>query len=269
MIDLLFIRRIKLSFLFASLFLAQNLFALGVTGHRVVAEIAQRHLTSKAKKELFQLIGKESLALWANWPDFIKSDTTHTWDHTSLWHYVNMPGNLGKETFVEQLKNLQGENLYTQIQAMVKQLKNKSLPLQQRQIALRFLIHLVGDLHQPLHVGREEDQGGNKITVYWFEKKTNLHSVWDSDLIDFQKYSYTEYANVLDIEDKNQVWSWQQSSLEDWFYESHVLANKVYQKSPAETKLGYGYNYIFQNDLDNLLLKGGVRLAALLNEVLK
>jgi hypothetical protein len=180
-----------------------------------------------------------------------------------------MPGNLSKETFIQQLKILPGENLYTQIQAMVKQLRNKSLPKTQRQIALRFLIHLVGDLHQPLHVGREEDQGGNKITVYWFEKKTNLHAVWDSELIDFQKYSYSEYANVLDIAEKSVIKSWQQSPLEDWFYESHVLANTVYQKSPPEAKLGYGYNYIFQNDVDSLLLKAGVRLAELLNQAFK
>ena len=264
----LFKRCIKISVLFAGLFIARDVSALGVTGHRVVAEIAQHHLSSKAKKELFQLIGKESLAMWANWPDFIKSDTTHTWDQVSKWHYVNMPGNLSKDTFIAKLKNLPGENLYTQIQAMVKQLKDKSLPLLQRQIALRFLIHFVGDLHQPLHVGREEDLGGNRITVYWFEKKTNLHSVWDSDLIDFQKYSYTEYANVLDIANKDQVRSWQQTSLEDCFYESHVLANRIYQLSPAEAKLGYGYNYIFANDLDNLLLKGGIRLAALINQAL-
>ena len=269
MINLSLNRCIKISFLLTGLFITQNVSGLGVTGHRVVAEIAQRHLSSKAKKELFQLIGKESLAMWSNWPDFIKSDTTHTWDHASRWHYVNMPGNLSKETFVTQLKNLEGENLYTQIPAMVKQLKDKSLPREKRLIALRFLIHLIGDLHQPLHVGREEDLGGNRISVYWFEKKTNLHAVWDADLIDFQKYSYTEYANVLDIANKEQVRLWQQSSLEDWFYESHVLANIVYQKSPAESKLGFGYNYIFQDDLDNLLLKGGVRLAELLNQAFK
>lgn len=269
MINSLFRYFRKLFFLLIFLSITKHLFALGVTGHRVVAEIAQHHLTSKAKKELFKLIGNENLAMWSNWPDFIKSDTTHTWDNASRWHYVNMPGNLSKDSFVVQLRKLPGENLYTQIGAMVKHLKDKSLPLKQRQIALRFLIHLIGDLHQPLHVGREEDQGGNKFTVYWFEKKTNLHSVWDSDLIDFQKYSYTEYANVLDIADKDQVRSWQQSSLEDWFYESHVLANIVYQQSPPEAKLGYGYNYIFQNDLDNLLLKAGVRLAELLNQALK
>jgi len=257
---------IKVCLLFTVIFISLNAFSWGVTGHRVVAEIAQHHLSKKAKKELFKLFGNESLAWWSNWPDFIKSDTTHTWDGVSPWHYVNIAGNMDKETFINTLKNLPGKNLYTQIKAMTAELKDKSLPIEQRQTALRFLIHFVGDLHQPLHVGRAEDQGGNKIIVYWFDKKTNLHSLWDSGLIDFQQYSFTEYANQLNIAPEEQIKAWQQSSLEDWFYESYVLANKVYASAEAEAKLGYQYNYIFQKDLDNQLLKGGLRLAGILNE---
>lgn len=244
-------------------------FSWGVTGHRVVGEIAQRHLTKKAKKELQNLIGMESLSLWANWADFIKSDTTHTWDHVSKWHYVNLPGNLGKEDFLAALQNLKGENLYTQIKALTTELKDKSLTIEKRQIALRFLVHFVGDLHQPLHVGREEDLGGNRVKVSWFDKQTNLHTVWDSEIVEFQQYSYTEYACNLDIANEEEVKNWQQSSLEEWFYESYVLANKVYASVPADGKLGYKYNYIFKTDLDLQLLKGGLRLAKILNEALK
>ncbi len=241
-------------------------FCWGVTGHRVVGEIAQRHLSKKAKRGLRDLIGRENLAMWANWPDFIKSDTTHTWDMASKWHYINMPGDLSKEDFISRLQKLQGENLYTQIKAMVAQLKDHTLSDEKRQIALRFLIHFVGDLHQPLHVGREADQGGNKIAVNWFDKQTNLHSVWDNSLVEFQQYSYSEYAAILDIASEETVEAWQDSSLEEWFYESYVLANKVYASVPADGKLGYKYNYIFQKELDLQLLKGGVRLAELLND---
>lgn len=244
----------------------QYSFAWGTTGHRVVAEIAQRHLSKKAIKGVKELIGDERLAYWANWPDFIKSDTTHTWDKASKWHYVDLPGNIDKETFNQDLEQLHGENLFTQITAMVTQLKDKSLPLEKRKNALSFLIHLIGDLHQPLHVGRDEDQGGNKITVYWFEKKTNLHSLWDSGLIDSEQYSYTEFATVLDVANKEQVNTWQQSSLKDWFYESHVLADKVYSLTPPDSKLSYKYVYVFQHDLEMQLLKAGVRLAQVLNE---
>lgn len=260
---------IKLTFLFLILFLPIFSFCWGVTGHRVVAEIAQRHLTHKAKKELHKLIGRETLAQWANWPDFIKSDTTDTWKHTSKWHYVDLPANLTKEEFIADLKKLPGENLYTQIQAMSRQVADHSLSTEQRRTALFFLIHLVGDLHQPLHVGRDEDQGGNKIKVSWFDRPTNLHSVWDNALVDFQQYSYTEYASILDIVGKNQINEWQDSPLEDWFYDSYLLANKIYALTPPDAKLSFRYNYLFKNDLDNQLLKGGLRLAKVLNEVLK
>lgn len=259
----------KPAFLSIALFAPLFSFCWGVTGHRVIAEIAQNHLTKKAKKELHNLIGKETLAQWANWADFIKSDTTHTWDKASKWHYVDLPANLDKEKFIATLKKLPGENLYTQIQAMSKQLADHSLSIEQRQIALRFLIHFVGDLHQPLHVGHEEDQGGNKIKVTWFDKPTNLHSVWDNALVDFQQYSYTEYARILDIASDEQINEWQNSSLEDWFYDTYLIAQKVYSLSPENAKLGYLYNYIFKTDLDNQLLKGGIRLAKILNEALK
>jgi hypothetical protein len=94
-----------------------------------------------------------------------------------------LPGNINKTDFINGLKKLEGKNLYTQIQEMAAQIKDKNLKLEKRQIALRFLIHLNSDLHQPLHVGRSEDQGGNKISVNWFDNKTNLHSVWDEKLI--------------------------------------------------------------------------------------
>lgn len=246
----------------------QYCFAYGTTGHRVVAEIAQRHLSKHARKELKKLIGNQQLAFWANWPDFIKSDTTGQWKSASAWHYVNVPSGLPKDQFVAQLKALPGQNLYTQMAAMEAQIKDKSLPLEKRQIALRFLIHLVGDLHQPLHLGREEDLGGNKIKVTWFGKPTNLHAVWDEALVDFQQYSYTEYATVLDVVDKNQQNIWVNSPVEDWFYESHVLADKVYAQTPDGSKLSFGYNYLFVNDLNEELAKGGLRLAKILNEIL-
>lgn len=245
------------------LVLCQPAYSWGVLGHRIVAEIAQAHLSKKAKKELKKMIGSETLAWWSNWPDFIKSDTT--WNHASPWHYVDLPGHMEKENFVSELKKLPGKNLYSQIQSTMAELKNRSLPIEKRRTALYFLIHLVGDLHQPLHVGRDEDAGGNRIIVYWFDKKTNLHSLWDSMLIEFQQYSYTEYAKLLNLASEEQAKVWQNTSLEDWFYESHVASDSIYAATPAESKLSYRYNYQFQKMLEQQLLKGGVRLAALLN----
>lgn len=256
---------LKSSLFIFTLLIYQAAFSWGVTGHRVVAEIAQQHLSKKARKEIKKLFGHESLAWWSNWGDFIKSDST--WDHAYNWHFVNLPGHLSKDSFMVRLKNLPGKNLYTQIQELSSQLKDKSLPVEQRQIALRLLIHFVGDLHQPLHVGRAEDLGANKIVVYWFDKKTNLHSLWDSGLIDFQQYSYSEYAKLLDIADEEHVKQWQATSLEDTFYETYVLADSVYASAENEAKLGYKYNFKFQHTLDEQLLKGGIRLAGMLNAI--
>lgn len=258
----------KLLALLLLLATARSGYSWGVTGHRVVAEIAQRHLTPRAARALQQLIGPQRLAFWANWPDFIKSDTTGRWKPMSRWHYVDLPGQLSKPEFVRQLKALKGENLYTQIIAMTAELKDKQLPTEQRQVALRFLVHLAGDMGQPLHVGRSGDQGGNRISLYWFDKKTSLHALWDEALVDFQQWSYTEYATVLDVADKDQVAAWQRGTPADWLYESHVLADKVYALSPPDARLGYQYNYLFAQDLNDQLLKSGLRLAALLNEAL-
>jgi len=268
MIKLLKHTTIRIFFLLAVTITPFFAYCWGITGHRVIGEIAQRNLSKKAKKELRELIGNETLAQWANWADFIKSDTTHTWDQASKWHYVNLPENLSKEQFILALQQLPGENLYSQIKAMAIAVKNESLPQEQRKNALSFLVHLVGDLHQPLHVGREADQGGNRIKVTWFDKTTNLHSLWDNALVENQQYSYTEYATILNIPSESEIKFWQQSSLEEWFYESYQLANKVYALTPADSKLSYQYNYIFQKDLDQQLLKGGIRLAKMLNDLL-
>ncbi len=263
---IIYFRRLILTTLFVFLLFFQYGFAWGVTGHRVIAEIAQRHLDNRARKALKELIGNQSLAYWANWADFVKSDSTYR--YASRWHYVDLPPHMEKDTFVSALRALPGKNLFSQIPVLEEMVKDKSLSSDQRLFALKYLIHLIGDLHQPLHVGRDEDQGGNKIKLTWFGKPTNLHIVWDELLVDFQQWSYTEYATVLDTVDKTNVAQLQSGSLEDWFYESHVLSDKIYDNTKSDSQLSYRYNYLFVQDLNDQLLKGGLRLARILNELL-
>ncbi|WP_143309640.1 S1/P1 nuclease [Chitinophaga vietnamensis] len=244
-------------------------FAWGPIGHRVVAEIAWQHLTPKARQAVTAILGRESLAMIANWPDFIKSDTTHRYDHTNTWHYLDFPGGVSRAEFDSLLKAATGENLYVETQAMIKELKNRSLPKDQKQFALSFLVHMLGDMHQPLHVGHDEDQGGNKISVQWFNQPSNLHHVWDEQLIDFQQLSYTEYTKAIDIASPEQVKAYQAGTIADWMFESHELADKVYGYTKPDSKLSYRYNYVFINDLNKQLLKGGLRLAAVLNGIFK
>ena len=240
--------------------------AWGVTGHRVVAEIAENHLTNRAKRKLKKLIGKQKLAYWANWPDNVRNSPE--WKNTSTWHYVNIPPQETKEQFIEQLKNNTTPNIYTAIQNVKGIIVDKNTPDADREIYLRFLVHFLGDMMQPMHTGREEDLGGNLIKIQFFKKDTNLHSLWDSGLIDNTKYSYTEYARVLDVKSKEEIKQIQSGSLEDWFYESHQAANQLY----ASVKPGENYSYDYQQQynalLERQLLHAGLRLAKILNEVL-
>ena len=250
-------------------FLASSLYsyAWGLTGHRIVAEIAENHLSGKTKREIKKLMGKERLAYWANWPDFIKSDTTGVWKQTSNWHFVNIDPKTDFKAFETELKAQAGTSLYSQIKVLSSQVKDKNTPEKDRKIALVFLIHMMGDLVQPMHTGRAEDLGGNKINVTYFGEKSNLHSVWDGKLIDSQKYSYTEYAKLLDIKTKNEVAEIQKGTLEDWLYDSHKIANKVYAQTPEGSKLAYDYQYKFNATVERQLLYGGLRLAKLLNDL--
>lgn len=242
-------------------------FAWGVTGHRIVAEIAQHHLSRRAEKNIKKLLGNKNLAYYANWPDFIKSDTTGVWKETSAWHYVNINPQKNFQQFKDSLSVQKSPNIYTQIKVLSEKIKDKNVPDSEKKTDLIFLIHLVGDLHQPLHIGRYSDLGGNKINVTYFGKNTNLHSVWDTKLVDDQKYSYTEFTNLLDIKSDDEVKTIQSGTLEDWIYESHKIANSIYYHSPKDSKLGYEYNYRFEPTLEKQLLYGGLRLAKILNDI--
>lgn len=240
----------------------------GMIGHRVVGEIADSYLTPYAKQEVAKILGTESIAMASNWPDFIKSDSTMA--YLSPWHYLNIKGGLTFNEVQTFLKNDTAVDAYTKINFLVKELKNKKLPGDKKAAYLKLLIHIVGDIHQPLHAGRPEDLGGNRIKVLWLNVPYNLHQVWDVQLITFQELSYTEYSAAINHTTRAQRMLWQKQPVSEWVWESYQIAEKIYAdvKQPEE-KLGYNYNYKFIETLNRQLLKGGVHLARLLNEIFK
>jgi len=241
-------------------------FAWGLLGHRVVGQIAEAHLNSKAKREIKKILGNESIAMAANWADFIKSDSSYK--YLDRWHYVNFEKGLTYEQFEDALKKDTTQNAYTKLNFLISELKKKDLDADKKKLYLKLLIHIVGDIHQPLHVSPIGTAGGNDIKVQWFGKSSNLHRVWDSDLIDMQQLSYTEYADHLDHTTKAQRKSLQSTSINMWFFESYSIAQKLHEEiRETNPKLGYRYNYDHINTLNDQLLKGGVRLAGLLNEI--
>lgn len=235
----------------------------GQTGHRVTGEIAERHLSRKVKKKIDKILNGKSLALVSTYGDDIKSDPRYR--QYGPWHYVNLDPD--QTTYDEDQASLEGD-IVIGIRQSVEALKNKSTPPKDQEFYLKMLVHLVGDLHQPFHTGRGEDKGGNDIEVLWFNESTNIHRVWDSQMIDGFQMSYTELAdNAADLS-RAEVKAISKGSVLDWMYESKELSDLVYDSVELGDKLGYEYSYQWLAVVREQLQKGGIRLAALLNEIL-
>jgi hypothetical protein len=142
--------------------------------------------------------------------------------------------------------------------------------MDKKRMYLRLLIHFVGDIHQPLHVGRKLDLGANRVRVQWFSTATNLHAVWDESLVNFQQLSYTEYIRAINFTTLNQRLAWQKQPISEWIIESYQITEKLYSEiKEANQRLGYDYNFAHIQTVNERLLKGGVRLAGILNEIFK
>ncbi|PCJ21452.1 MAG: S1/P1 Nuclease [Candidatus Cloacimonadota bacterium] len=252
--------------LFTALFITiitsnTSLFTWGQIGHRVVGDIAQKYLDPIVLKKVNTLLEGRDLAMVSNWCDHIKSFKKH--DHTFWWHFVNVED--GKR-YSEVTHNKNGD-IVEAIQRFSKQLANDKLSFQKRHEALKWLVHLLGDIHQPLHVGYAKDQGGNLISVKWFGKKSNLHAVWDEGIINHQELSYTELSKLINFTNVEQLKKLQNSDVNVWLNEGMKLRKRVYDLKSKE--LSYAYQAHNVEFLNSQLLKAGIRLAGLLNKVLK
>lgn len=239
--------------------------AWGPIGHRVVGEIADSYLNVKTRKAVQNILGYETLAMCANWGDFIKSDSTYNYMYN--WHFVNLPSGLTKDGIYTFLDDEKSPNLYNKIPDLIAVLKKTSSTASEKKLALRMLVHMMGDMVQPMHVGHKEDMGGNRVSVLWFNQKSNLHRVWDEQLIEYQQLSYTEFAKAINHPSAIQFSNWQNTSLKDCIYESYLVANRIYETTSPDSKLSYKYNFEWVDTLNEQLLKGGVRLAKMLNDI--
>lgn len=259
-------RKIVLPIITILMLASEAAFSWGLLGHRIVGEIAEHHLSARARREIRKILGNETLAMSANWADFIKSDTSYRYLNT--WHYVNFRPGIGRD---EQLRHLQGDttaNIYNRLNFLTGELRNnKTLNQEQKKMYLRLIVHLVGDIHQPMHAGRPDDLGGNRIQLHWFYEPSNLHKVWDEDLINFQQLSYTEYTRAINFSTKQQRQEWQASGADQWLFESFGIAEQLYEGVNKGDKLRYDYNFRYIGILNDRLLKGGIRLAGLLNDL--
>jgi len=233
----------------------------GATGHRTIGKIAEDYLKGKTIRKIAELLNGESLALVSTFGDDIKSDENYRKFNT--WHYVNMPFGVKYE---DSEKNPNGD-LVAGIEKCKEVILDEATSKEEKVFYLKMLVHLIGDLHQPMHVGRAEDKGGNDIQVRWFNDGTNLHRVWDSNMINHFNMTYTELADNTNTVSKEQLKFLQKGTIADWANETQQHAIKAYASVKIGEKLGYRYMYDNFDLARNQLQIGGIRLAKVLNDL--
>lgn len=280
----------KKSLPFLAIFFTTSSFAWGPTGHRVVGEVAQKYLSLNTYVKVKEILKGESLAKIANWPDEIRSEP-QTYSHTYVWHYTEW-----KDETDDHPETESTGMLLTSIQQHIDVLKKVDSKPEDKLFSLKFIVHLVGDLHQPFHVGNGLDRGGNFCKINYFKQETNLHKIWDEDMIDSSKLSFSELTDFvlqgMTAEKMKQIKS---GDANDWAKESREIRAIAYplevtpptppvtplnltpgvrsyctQTPPDPTlipKISYDYNYKFMSTLHKRLLEGGIRLAMVLNQI--
>lgn len=245
-----------------SLAVAVSAFAWGQKGHDVTAYIAEQHLTPAAKAAITEILDGRSMVYWANWLD--NASHTPEYAYSKTWHYKNIDEGVRYE---EAPANPSGD-IVTAIKAQRELLSDPAASKDQKQLAMKIIVHLLGDLHQPLHMGHTSDLGGNRIKVRYFYRDANLHSVWDSSLPESaHKWSYSEWQQQIDRAGTDEQAALVAGSVDDWAKETMTIAGAVYRGFKPGAELSYDAVAQAAPVIESQFLKGGLRLAHLLNSI--
>jgi len=209
------------------------------------------------------LLGTERLPLVTTWAD--EARFAPEFATTASWHFINTVLGLSFEQYVKTISAMPEPNAYLALQQNLKTLKDAAATREQKVIALKFVVHIVGDVHQPMHVSRAEDKGGNSITVKFQGKETNLHGLWDSGLITYEGLSFLELATLLDTAPAAQVEQWQKDAVPTWLFESYTISQQLYAETALNPDFDYKYVPAHLPTVEQRLLQAGIRLAGVLN----
>ena len=239
--------------------------ALGETGHRITGAIAEKYLTETTRNELAIILNNVSLAEISTYADEMRSSPDVFWKKTSKpWHYVTVPNG----TTYEDIGSPKEGDAYFALAKYSKIVSDATSTKSEKALAVKFIVHLIADLHQPLHVGSGEDRGGNRVSVKFFGRPTNLHSLWDSGMINQKKLSYSEWSNWLSAKiSDDDVKSWSDTDPLVWINESAEIRKTIYPKNKKNPSLSYDYIYNNLPILKVRMQQAGVRIAAYLNEI--
>lgn len=239
-------------------------FAWSQKGHDTVAFIAESHLTPEAKVAAEELLDGKSIVYYANWLD--NASHTPEYAYTKTWHYKNVDDG---QTYENAPINEDGD-IVLALKDQIKILGDTARSKEERALALKMVVHFMGDVHQPMHLGHATDLGGNKWNVNFFRKSTNLHSVWDSDLVEAaHNWSHTEWQREIDRLSEDEISEVTKSdNPEDWAVETLQIADKVYRTTPIDSRIEYDYIAKWTPVVEQQFIRGGLRLARILNETL-
>jgi hypothetical protein len=240
------------------------LISWGRVGHEAIGYIASAHLTPKTEAAIKDLLGNETLADISTYADEIRPDSF--FQYTAPWHYIDVPPEENFKQFQTSVYLQTTPNLYIALNHWQRVLANPKTNRSIKIFALKMVVHLVGDLHQPLHVAREEDKGGNLIYVLFDGDSTNLHAVWDTKLIEHKGLSASDLAKEWDFATPEDIKSWQADPLIGWLYESNHVSNHIYDENPAGKNLGQTYYDHHIELVRQRIDQAGIRLAGILNQ---
>lgn len=248
----------------ASTFACISMAALGwgQKGHDVTAALAEKHLTPTTLSAVNDLLDGKSIIYWANWLD--NASHTDEYAYSKTWHYKNIDA--GED--YDKVPPFKTGDVLTAIDAQIATLQNPEATKDEKALALKILVHLTGDLHQPMHMGHATDLGGNRVYVKFFNNNANLHSIWDSSVLEAgHKWTYTEWVDQIDRPNAEQLEIIMAGTPTDWGRETVAIAGLIYGDTPAETKVSYDYIAKWTPVIEDQLLKGGLRLSDILNSI--
>ncbi len=255
-------KKLSILTLMAGVLTSSQAFAWGQKGHDTTAFIAEQHLTETTRAAVDSLLDDKSLVYWANWLD--NASHTPEYNYSRTWHYKNIDADQSYDSAPDH----QAGNVVTALRQNIVTLRSPRATKEQKALALKMVTHLMGDMHQPMHMGHATDLGGNKIQVKYFDTPTNLHSAWDSRLPEAaHKWSYTEWQQQIDRVTQAEIDTIIQGNIDEWARQTYNICTEIYKVTPKGTVISYDYIAQWTPTIEQQFLRGGLRLATILNAI--